>query len=268
MLEDRFIDRSGIVGDFQFAQKEVLGYSGKPLTHIINLGIGGSHLGTKLACNALSSYSNPECSVEFVSNIDPADIENTLKRCNPEQTLFIIASKSFSTQETMANARIAKDWFLKKRSQDGLGEHFFAVTLNDNEALEFGIQQQNILPIQEWVGGRYSLWSAIGLPIALYLGFDNFRALLNGAHVMDRHFVEAPLENNFPVIMGLLGIWYRNFWEAESIACLPYSQNLKTFLPWLQQLDMESNGKSVDRDGNRVDYMTGPVVFGQIGSLS
>lgn len=243
------------------------GYNGRAIETVVNIGIGGSDLGPLMVCEALKPDHINNIQVRFVSNIDGAHITETLKGCDPETTLFIVASKTFTTQETMTNAATARAWLLQHFKEDAaVAKHFVALSTNAAAVRDFGIAPDNMFPFRDWVGGRYSLWSAIGLSIALAVGFDKFRALLDGAHAMDRHFQTAPLESNMPVIMGLLGLWYRNFWGAESIAVLPYDQYLHRFPAFLQQLDMESNGKSVDRNGQRVSYETGPVVFGEPGT--
>ncbi len=243
------------------------GHSGQPLKTVINIGIGGSDLGPRMVCEALQENKNTVITARFVSNIDPADLAHALADADPETTLFIIASKTFTTQETLANAEEARRWLLAHYGDEAaVARHFVALSTNEEAVRAFGIDPANMFPFRDWVGGRYSLWSAIGLSICLAHGFDQFRALLDGAYIMDRHFREAPLESNMPVILALLGVWYRNFWDAESHAVLPYAQNLARLPDFLQQLDMESNGKRITRDGQPVDYPTGPVVFGQPGT--
>jgi glucose-6-phosphate isomerase len=243
------------------------GYTGKSITDIVNIGIGGSDLGPVMVCQALAPYAQPGLAAHFVSNVDPTHISEVLKRVDPETTLFVIASKTFTTQETLANARAARAWFLQRaKKESAVAEHFVAVSTNEAEVSAFGINPANMFGFWDWVGGRYSLWSAIGLPIALYLGINHFRELLAGAHDMDQHFQTAPLEQNMPVLMGLLGVWYNNFWDAQSYAVLPYDQYLARFPAYLQQLDMESNGKGVTRDGKPVKVSTGPVLFGEPGT--
>lgn len=243
------------------------GHSGKKITDIVNIGIGGSDLGPRMVCRALRSASTSGPAVHFVSNVDGADIQQTLKGISPETTLFVVASKTFTTQETMANAQAARQWLLASLSDEkAVARHFVALSVNAEAAASFGIPADNLFPFRDWVGGRYSLWSAIGLSICLEHGFDIFRALLDGAHEMDAHFRAAPLDRNMPVILALLGIWYRNFWQAQAYAVLPYAQMLSLFPAWLQQVDMESNGKSTDKDGNSVSYETGPVIFGTAGT--
>ena len=241
------------------------GFSGKEITDVVNIGIGGSDLGPVMVCSALKHYKT-RLNVYFVSNVDGNHIAETLKKLNPETTLFIIASKTFTTQETMTNAASAKEWFLKKGSQDDVAKHFVALSTNTKSVKEFGIAEENIFEFWDWVGGRYSLWSAIGLSIALAVGYENFEQLLKGANETDTHFRTADFKENVPVIMALLGIWYRNFYGAGTYAILPYSQYLDRFPAYLQQGDMESNGKSVDRNGNYVEYETGPIIWGEPGT--
>ena len=245
-----------------------LGFSGMTITDIVNIGIGGSHLGPEMVCNALRPYSKPGLNMHFVSNVDGNAIHETLKQLNPETTLFIIASKSFTTQETITNAMTAREWFLRKEETnlDDISKHFIALSTNTEAVVEFGIDPANMFEFWDWVGGRYSLWSAIGMSIALYVGMDNFLALLSGANKMDIHFREAPFDRNIPVILGLLGIWYTNFFGADSHAVIPYDHYLAKLPDYIQQLDMESNGKTIDREGNRVNYSTGPVIWGAAGT--
>jgi glucose-6-phosphate isomerase len=243
------------------------GYTGKPITDVVNIGIGGSDLGPAMACEALKPYGQPGLTMHFVSNIDGTHLAETLKRLDPETALFIVASKTFTTQETMTNAQSARAWFLERaRDEAAIAGHFVAVSTNAKAVAAFGIATANMFEFWDWVGGRYSLWSAIGLPIAVFIGMDAFEALLAGAHEMDEHFRSAPLERNMPVILGLLGVWYINFWNARSHAVLPYDQYLHRFPAYLQQLDMESDGKRVDRNGEAVDYATGPVLWGEAGT--
>lgn len=244
-----------------------LGYTGKRITDIVNIGIGGSDLGPVMVCDALKPYASPELQVHFVSNIDGAHLMRALEKCNPETTLFIVASKTFTTQETMTNAMSARTWFLSA-AQDNthVAKHFVALSTNAKAVQEFGIDIANMFAFWDWVGGRYSLWSAIGLSIALYVGMDNFEALLTGAHEMDNHFKTAPLEQNMPVIMALIGVWYNNFFHVDTNAILPYDQGMARFPAYLQQADMESNGKFICRDGSRVKYKTGPVIWGEAGT--
>jgi len=242
------------------------GFSGRNIIDVVNLGVGGSDLGPVMVTEALRPYGKSGLRVHFVSNVDPSHICDTLSNLNPETTLFIVSSKSFTTQDTLENAKTARDWLLEvARDQDAVAKHFIAVAANTKAAVAFGINEDNILEMWDWVGGRYSLWSSIGLSIAIYVGMDRFKALLEGAFEMDEHFRTAPFEENLPVILGLLGIWYNNFFHADSYAVLPYDQHLHRFPAFLQQVDMESNGKSVTRAGNPVDYSTGPIVWGELG---
>jgi glucose-6-phosphate isomerase len=244
-----------------------LGYSGKRITDIVNIGIGGSDLGPVMVCDALKPYASAALQVHFVSNIDGAHLMRALEKCNPETMLFIIASKTFTTQETMTNAISARTWFLAAAKDDvHVAKHFVALSTNAKAVQDFGIDTANMFAFWDWVGGRYSLWSAIGLSIALYVGMDNFEALLTGAHEMDNHFRSAPLEQNMPVIMALIGIWYNNFFHVDTNAILPYDQGMARFPAYLQQADMESNGKFICRDGKRIQYKTGPVIWGEAGT--
>ncbi|MCB1648692.1 MAG: glucose-6-phosphate isomerase [Gammaproteobacteria bacterium] len=243
------------------------GYSGKAIDTVINIGIGGSDLGPAMVSTALQHWRLPQMRSFFVSNLDPAHMRQTLAQANAETTLFIVASKSFGTLETLRNAAIARRWYLDEGGDEALlHRHFVAVTANTARAQEFGIAEENVFPLWDWVGGRYSLWSAIGLPIALSIGMAPFRALLAGARRADEHFRDAPFERNIPVIMGLLSVWYGGFAGATSQVVLPYSQELHLFPAFMQQLEMESLGKSVDRDGNRLLVPSGPVVWGSAGS--
>ncbi|MCA9838855.1 MAG: glucose-6-phosphate isomerase [Trueperaceae bacterium] len=243
------------------------GYSGKAITDVINIGIGGSDLGPKMVTTALKPYGHERIRVHYVSNIDPSDIAETLKKIDPETSLFLIASKTFSTQETMTNAHTARRWFLQKAKDEAyVAKHFAALSTSESGVKDFGIDTKNMFAFWDWVGGRYSLWSAIGLSIAIYIGFEHFEELLSGAHKVDEYFRSTPLENNIPALMGLLGVWYNNFWGAESHAILPYDQYLEHFASYFQQGDMESNGKSITRQGERVEYQTGPVIWGQPGT--
>ncbi|NOX08739.1 MAG: glucose-6-phosphate isomerase [Gammaproteobacteria bacterium] len=242
------------------------GVDNQAITDVVNIGIGGSHLGPLMVNEALHPYSLHDLNVHYVSNIDENHINDTLEFLNPETTFFIVASKTFTTQDTMVNAGTARQWYLNKVGNDAnIHRHFAAVTSNAGLAREFGIVDGNIFKMWDWVGGRYSLWSAIGLSIVIMIGSDNFDELLAGAHEVDEHFKNTPFRENIPVIMALLGIWYNNFFEAQSAAILPYDQHLHRFPAYLQQADMESNGKSVDREGVPVSYTTGPIVFGEIG---
>ncbi len=244
-----------------------LGYSGKRITDIVNIGIGGSDLGPVMVCDALKPYASPDLNVHFVSNIDGAHLMRALNVCNPETTLFIVASKTFTTQETMTNAHSARAWFLKSaKDESQVAKHFVALSTNVQAVTDFGIDTSNMFAFWDWVGGRYSLWSAIGLSIAIYVGMDNFEDLLTGAFEMDEHFKNTPLEQNMPVIMALIGVWYNNFFHVDSQAILPYDQGLSRFPAYLQQADMESNGKFICRDGSRVSYKTGPVIWGEAGT--
>lgn len=244
-----------------------VGYTGKRITDIVNIGIGGSDLGPVMVCDALKPYASPDLNVHFVSNIDGAHLMRALHQCNPETTLFIVASKTFTTQETMTNARSARAWFLNAAKDNAhVAKHFVALSTNAKAVQDFGIDTANMFAFWDWVGGRYSLWSAIGLSIALYVGMDHFEALLTGAFEMDEHFKTAPLEQNMPVIMALIGVWYNNFFHIDTQAILPYDQGLSRFPAYLQQADMESNGKFICRDGTRVPYKTGPVVWGEAGT--
>ncbi|MBZ4678825.1 MAG: glucose-6-phosphate isomerase [Shewanella sp.] len=243
------------------------GYTGKKITDLVSIGIGGSFLGPKIISEALRPYWNGKLQCHFVANVDGTAISEKLKKLDPETTLFLMSSKSFGTQETLTNTLSAKEWFLAKGgSQQDIGKHFAAITSNVAKATAFGIDEDNIFPMWDWVGGRYSLWSAIGLPIAALIGMDNFKALLAGAKAMDVHFASRPLEQNMPVIMGLLSVWYNNFFNAQSHVVLTYDHYLRGLPAYFQQLDMESNGKSVTLDGNAVDYSTGPVIWGGEGT--
>lgn len=244
-----------------------LGYTGKRITDIVNIGIGGSDLGPVMVCDALKPYASPDLKVHFVSNIDGAHLMRALETCNPETTLFIVASKTFITQETMTNAISARTWFLASAKDSAhVAKHFVALSTNAKAVQDFGIDPENMFAFWDWVGGRYSLWSAIGLSIALYVGMDHFEALLTGAHEIDIHFRTAPLEQNMPVMMALIGIWYNNFFHIDTSAILPYDQSLARFPAYLQQADMESNGKFICRDGKRIQYKTGPVIWGEAGT--
>jgi len=243
------------------------GYTGKQITDVVNIGIGGSDLGPVMVTEALKSYKT-RLNLHFVSNVDGTHIAETLKGLNPDTTLFLIASKTFTTQETMANAHSARDWFLKGAGakEADIAKHFAALSTNSKAVSAFGIDTNNMFGFWDWVGGRYSLWSAIGLSICLSVGFDNFKELLAGAHAMDNHFKDAEFEQNMPVILALMGIWYNNFFDAQTQAILPYDQYLHRFAAYFQQGDMESNGKHVNRNGNEVDYSTGPIIWGEPGT--
>ena len=243
------------------------GRTGKPITHIVNIGIGGSDLGPVMAVEALKPYAHPRLHMHFVSNVDGTHIFEALAQCDPETTLFLIASKTFTTLETMTNAHSARDWFLAKGgTEQDIPLHFAALSTNEREVRKFGIDPANMFAFWDWVGGRYSLWSAIGLSIALSIGFENFEQMLAGGHAMDQHFFTAPLEQNLPATMGLLGVWYNNFWDAQSHAILPYDQYMHRFPAYFQQGDMESNGKSVTREGKPCQWSTGPVLWGEPGT--
>ena len=242
------------------------GFTGKEITDVVNIGIGGSDLGPVMVTEALKPYKT-RLNLHFVSNVDGTHIAETLKKVNPETTLFLIASKTFTTQETMANAASAKEWFLQSgASVADVAKHFVALSTNEKGVADFGIDTKNMFEFWDWVGGRYSLWSAIGLSIALGIGYNNFEELLKGAYDADEHFRTTEFEENIPVILALLGIWYNNFFEAESHAILPYDQYLHRFAAYFQQGDMESNGKYIDRNGNRVEYQTGPIIWGEPGT--
>lgn len=244
------------------------GCTDKKITDIVNIGIGGSDLGPAMVCYALKPYSVDGINAHFVSNVDSSDIVEKLKNLDPESTLFIIASKTFTTQETLRNANSAKEWFLKygARNEKDIAKHFVALSTNEEAVTKFGIDPHNMFAFWSWVGGRYSLWSAIGLSIALYIGMNNFEELLLGGYLLDFHFRHTDFSQNLPVIMAMIGIWYTNFMHAESHAVIPYDSYLEKFPAFLQQLDMESNGKSVDKDGNKIKYHTGPIVWGQVGT--
>ena len=242
------------------------GYTDRSITDIVNIGIGGSDLGPFMVTEALKSYGG-NLNVHFVSNVDGTHIAETLKKIKPETTLFVIASKTFTTQETLTNAHSAKDWFLTSgANQDDVAKHFIAISTNSDGVASFGIDTQNMFEFWDWVGGRYSLWSSIGLSIALYIGFENFEELLLGAHEMDVHYKTAPFEENIPVILGLLGVWYNNFFGSESHCILPYDQYMHRFSAYFQQGDMESNGKYIKKNGEKVNYSTGPIVWGEPGT--
>ncbi|HAD43753.1 MAG TPA: glucose-6-phosphate isomerase [Plesiomonas shigelloides] len=242
------------------------GYTGKAITDVVNIGIGGSDLGPYMVTEALKPYKN-HLNMHFVSNVDGTHIAETLKSLDPETTLFLVASKTFTTQETMTNALSAREWFLQSaHEQAHVAKHFAALSTNASAVAAFGIDTANMFEFWDWVGGRYSLWSAIGLSIALSIGFDNFEQLLSGAHAMDRHFVETELSHNLPVLLALIGLWYNNFYGTETEAILPYDQYMHRFAAYFQQGNMESNGKYVDRNGQPVDYQTGPIIWGEPGT--
>jgi glucose-6-phosphate isomerase len=243
------------------------GYTGKAFTDIVNIGIGGSDLGPAMAVEALQFYKN-HLNVHFVSNVDGDHVNEVIKKLNPETTLFLIVSKTFTTQETLSNSETIKEWFLKSASQEDIAKHFVAVSTNIQKVTEFGINPDNVFPMWDWVGGRFSLWSAVGLSIALAIGFDNYNELLKGANEMDEHFQSAEFDQNIPLILALLSVWYNNFYGAESEALIPYTQYLQKLAPYLQQATMESNGKSVGRDGKAVNYQTGTIIWGEPGTNS
>ncbi|NMM27514.1 MAG: glucose-6-phosphate isomerase [Glaciimonas sp.] len=243
------------------------GHTGAAITDIVNIGIGGSDLGPRTVCQALRPFAQPDLQLHFVSNVDGCDLDAVLFRCNPETTLFIIASKTFTTLETMMNAHSARDWLLQHGcTEAALARHFVALSTNTAAVKAFGINPENMFPFWDWVGGRYSVWSAIGLPVALAVGFDHFAEFLQGAHTMDQHFRSAPLESNMPVLLALVGIWNRNFLGCSSLSIAPYLQDLRLLPAFLQQLDMESNGKSVARNGTALETASGPLVWGQAGT--
>lgn len=243
------------------------GFTGKNIIDVVNIGIGGSHLGPDMVIEALQFYKN-HLNLHFVANVDGDHVAETLNKLNPETTLFIIVSKSFSTQETLANAEIIRKWFLQSASEVDVSKHFVAVSANESGAKQFGILDKNIFPMNDWVGGRFSLWSSVGLSICCALGFNKFKELLKGAFEMDQHFKNEDFDGNIPVILALLSIWYNNLFKAESEAVIPYSQYLNKFVPYLQQAVMESNGKSIDRNGEKINYQTGTIVWGNVGSNS
>ncbi|MDA9346978.1 glucose-6-phosphate isomerase [bacterium] len=244
---------------------ECKGYSGKSFTDVVNIGIGGSDLGPAMVTEALKYYKN-HLNVHFVSNVDGDHVQEVLRDLNPETTLFVIVSKTFTTQETLSNATTIKEWFLKSATEKDVARHFAAVSTNAAKISEFGILPAKVFPMWDWIGGRFSLWSAVGISIALAVGFENFDALLGGANKMDEHFKNEDFDNNIPVVLALLSIWYNNFYGAETEAVIPYTQYLSRFSAYLQQSIMESNGKSVDRDGNRINYQSGSIVWGEPGT--
>jgi glucose-6-phosphate isomerase len=245
---------------------EIRGHGGEQITDVVNIGIGGSDLGPAMVTLALEPYTRADLRAHYVSNVDGAHIHDVLKRLDPKKTLFIVASKTFTTDETMTNANSARAWIAEALGEEAVPNHFAAVSTNIEACAKFGIREDRIFGFWDWVGGRYSVWSAIGLPIALAVGYDNFAKFLAGADAMDRHFLETPLERNLPVIMALLGVWYRNAWGFSTHAVLPYDQRMSRFAAYLQQQDMESNGKSVTLDGKKVDWPTGPIVWGEPGT--
>ncbi len=263
---EKVLDQMKAFAD-KIQNKQWLGYTGKPIKSLVNIGIGGSDLGPVMVTEALKPYQNPDIEIYFVSNVDGTHIAETLKKVDPETTLFFIASKTFTTQETMTNAHSARDWFLSfAKNNDAVAKHFVALSTNSKAVEAFGIDPQNMFSFWDWVGGRYSLWSAIGLPIACAIGFDNFDQLLHGAHVMDNHFRRSKFESNIPVILALIGIWNTNFLGASSEAILPYDQYMHRFAAYFQQGNMESNGKYVNRAGEKVSYTTGPIIWGEPGT--
>ena len=241
------------------------GFTGKQITDIVNIGIGGSELGPKMVTNALKYYSN-DLRIHYVSNVDGDHVSETLKKINRETTLFIIVSKSFTTQETMTNANVIKNWFLQGATQLDIEKHFIAVSTNESAVIDFGISGHNIFPMWDWVGGRFSLWSAVGLSTCCAIGYENFEKLLQGAHEMDLHFKNEDFSRNIPVVLAMLSVWYNNFFDCETEAIIPYTQYLEDFLPYLQQAVMESNGKSMNRNGKPIDYQTGTIVWGNVGA--
>lgn len=246
---------------------KIRGYTGKRIKYIVNIGIGGSDLGPDMVTEALKPYQVDGIETYFVSNVDGTHIAETLKKVKPERTLFLIASKTFTTQETMTNARTAREWFMKKaKNEKHIANHFIALSTNEKEVVKFGINKKNMFEFRDWVGGRYSLWSAIGLSIALTIGYKNFEQLLKGAHNTDDHFSKTTFDKNIPVLMGLISLWYINFFGTQSEAILPYDQYMHRFAAYFQQGNMESNGKSVDRNGEPVEYATGPVIWGEPGT--
>lgn len=273
------LDGENIIEDIQTVKQKIKnfsasiisgkhkGYTGKAITDVVNIGIGGSDLGPVMITEALEFYKN-HLKIHFISNIDGDMIHQKLKQLDPETTLFVVVSKTFTTQETISNATTARSWFIENATKEDVYKHFVAASSNIPNVVEFGIAKENIFPLWDWVGGRFSLWSAVGLSIALSIGFEQFEELLDGAHEMDVHFKETPFEKNIPVILGLLSVWYNNFYKVETEAIIPYSQYLHRLPAYLQQGIMESNGKSVDRDGNKIDYQTGTIIWGESGSNS
>ncbi len=244
-----------------------VGFTGKNFTDVINIGIGGSDLGPAMVVDALEYY-NQGLKVHFVSNIDGDHVHSTISKLNPETTLFVVVSKTFTTQETLTNATTIKKWFLQKATKADVAKHFVAVSTNIKKVTAFGIDEKNVFPMWDWVGGRFSLWSAVGISISLSVGYENFEKLLNGANKMDKHFAKESFEKNIPVLLAMIGIWYNNFYKSESEAIVPYAQSLQKLAPYLQQAIMESNGKSVDRNGDKVDYQTGGIIWGEPGTNS
>lgn len=262
---NRVLDKMGRFAE-RVRQGDWLGYSGKAITNVVNIGIGGSDLGPHMVYQALKAYRHPSLKMHFISNVDGAHVQEKLEKLDPATTLFIVASKTFTTQETMTNAQYARNWFLQQVGEEQhIARHFVAVSTNREAVSSFGIDPENMFEFWDWVGGRYSLWSAIGLSIVLAIGKDKFAELLGGAHAMDKHFCQAPFAENMPVILALLGVWYNNFFAAESHAILPYDHYLRSLPMYLEQADMESNGKSIDRNGHPVNYATGPIIWGATG---
>ncbi|WP_353156744.1 glucose-6-phosphate isomerase [Herminiimonas fonticola] len=259
------LDRMGVFSE-RIRSGEWRGYDGREITDIVNIGIGGSYLGPKMTCQALRSFGHPRLLMHFVSNVDGHDLDALLSRIDPATTLFIVASKTFGTSETMTNARSARTWFLRSADASQLPKHFVAVSTQLDLVTEFGIAAENMFPFWDWVGGRYSVWSAIGLALVISIGIVRFREFLAGAHAMDQHFQQTPLEKNLPVILALLGIWNRNFIGSTSISIAPYHQDLRLFSGYLQQLEMESNGKRVKVDGSTVEVATCPIIWGDVGT--
>ena len=251
----------------QVVNCELKGFSNKPFTDVVNIGIGGSDLGPAMVVDSLQYYKN-QLTTHFVSNVDGDHVNEIIKKLDPETTLFVIVSKTFTTQETLSNANTIREWFLKSAKKEAVAKHFVAVSTNIEKVKEFGIAEENIFPMWDWVGGRFSLWSAVGLTISLAVGYKNFDALLEGAHKMDLHFKNEKFESNIPVVLALISIWYNNFFNAESEAVIPYSQYLNQFATYLQQGIMESNGKSIDRSGNAIKYQTGTIIWGEPGTNS
>ena len=272
------VDGHNIIPDIRNTQKRMaecvaalragqwLGATGKPIRHIVNIGIGGSDLGPRFAVDALGPYVSV-LDVHFVANVDAYDLMSVVKNCDPEATLFVVVSKTFTTQETLMNALTARQWLIEKLKTQEVDRHFIAVSASDTEVRKFGIPAEQTFPLWDWVGGRYGLWSAVGISVALAIGMDHFHQLLAGAAAMDAHFSTAPLSQNMPVLLGLLGVWQRNFWNTQALAVLPYSQQLRELPRYLQQLEMESNGKSVTCDGTFTNYKTGPILFGESGTV-
>ncbi|MFT7251348.1 MAG: glucose-6-phosphate isomerase [Flavobacterium sp.] len=278
-IDEVFVDGKNVIPEiFEVKEKinifssEVIsgkkkGYTNKAFTDVVNIGIGGSDLGPAMVVEALQYYKN-QLNVHFVSNIDGDHVNEIIKKLNPETTLFVIASKTFTTQETLSNAETIRDWFLKSAKQEDVAKHFVAVSTNIDKVTAFGINPENVFPMWDWVGGRFSLWSAVGLSISLAVGFDNFNDLLKGANKMDSHFKETSFDKNIPVVLALISVWYNNFFGAETEAIIPYTQYLQKLAPYLQQGIMESNGKSIGRDGNPVNYQTGTIIWGEPGTNS